>query len=149
MYMQLRERHNQLTTMCSSASVTTSLAISLNLCHTMYMVEQPTNSLSTHSMSTLSNLMHGAFFQSIFTNCDNYVSSTAITSVHLDVITGTVAVLYNNDLMYRYTNVSRRAILKFILDDARSLGRFVNTYCKADTVKCVELANMTPQFVLG
>ena len=100
-------------------------------------------------MSTLSNLMHGAFFQSIFTNCDNYVSSTAITSVHLDVITGTVAVLYNNDLMYRYTNVSRRAILKFILDDARSLGRFVNTYCKADGVKCVELANMTPQFVLG
>ena len=100
-------------------------------------------------MSTLSNLMHGAFFQSIFTHCDNYVSSTAITSVHLDVITGTVAVLYNNDLMYRYTNVSRRAILKFILDDARSLGRFVNTYCKADTVKCVELANLTPSYMLG
>ena len=115
----------------------------------MYMVEQPTNSLFTHSMSTLSNLMHGAFFQSIFTHCDNYVSSTAITSVHLDVITGTVAVLYNNDLMYRYTNVSRRAILKFILDDARSLGRFVNTYCKADTVKCVELANLTPSYMLG
>ena len=72
-------------------------------------------------MSTFSNLMHGAFFQSIFTNCDNYVSSTSVTSIHLDVITGTVAVLYNNDLMYRYTNVSRRAILKFILDDARSL----------------------------
>ena len=116
------------------------------------MVDKPTSSLFTSFtliMSTLSNLMHGAFFQSIFTNCDNYVSSSAITSVHLDVITGTVAVLYNNDLMYRYTNVSRRAILKFILDDARSLGRFVNTYCKADGVKCLELANMTPQFVLG
>ena len=100
-------------------------------------------------MSTVSNLMHGAFFQSIFTNCDNYVSSTSVTSIHLDVITGTVAVLFNNDLMYRYTNVSRRAILKFILDDARSLGRFVNTYCKADGVKCVELANLTPSYVLG
>ena len=116
----------------------------------MYMVEQPTNSLYfILTMSTLSSLMHGAYYQSIFSNCANYVSSTAITSVHLDVITGTVAVLYNNDLMYRYTNVSRRAILKFILDDARSLGRFVNTYCKADGVKCLELANMTPQFVLG
>ena len=146
MFMQLRETH-KLTT--SSVSVTPLLAISLNLCHTMYMVEQPTSSLFTLTMSTFSNLMHGAFFQSIFTQCDNYVSSTAITSVHLDVITGTVAVLYNNDLMYRYTNVSRRAILKFILDDARSLGRFVNTYCKADGVKCVELANLTPNYVLG
>ena len=100
-------------------------------------------------MSTVSNLMHGAFFQSIFTNSPNYVSSTSVTSVHCDVITGTVAVLYNNDLMYRYTGVSRKAILKFILDDARSLGRFVNTYCKADGVKCVELANMTPEYVLG
>ena len=128
-----------------------SLDFRLNLCNTMYMVEQPTNSLTSFilTMSTVSNLMHGAFFQSIFTNCDNYVSSTSVTSIHLDVITGTVAVLFNNDLMYRYTNVSRRAILKFILDDARSLGRFVNTYCKADTVKCVELANMTPNYVLG
>ena len=128
------------------------LDIRSNPCFNICMVEQPTSSLFTSFtliMSTLSNLMHGAFFQSIFSNCDNYVSSTAITSVHLDVITGTVADLYNNDLMDRYTNVSRRAILKFILDDARSLGRFVNTYCKADGVKCVELANMTPQFVLG
>ena len=127
-----------------------SLDFRLNPCFNICMVETPTSSLSTLFtliMSTLSNLMHGAFFQSIFTNCDNYVSSTSVTSVHCDVLTGTVAVLYNNDLMYRYTNVSRRAILKFILDDARSLGRFVNTYCKADGVKCVELANMTPNYV--
>ena len=100
-------------------------------------------------MSTLSNLLQGAFFQSIFKGCENYVSSTSITSVHLDVITGTVAVLYNNDRMYRYTNVSRRAILKFILDDARSLGRFVNIECKADNVKCMELDSVTPTYVLG
>ena len=130
-----------------------SLDFLLIVCHTTCMVDQSTTHYSPTSfiltMSTVSNLMHGAFFQSIFTNCDNYVSSTSVTSIHLDVITGTVAVLFNNDLMYRYTNVSRRAILKFILDDARSLGRFVNTYCKADGVKCVELANLTPSYVLG
>ena len=91
----------------------------------------------------------GNFFQSVFTNCDNYVNSTCADSIHLDVVNGTASVLYKDGSIYRYSNVSRRAILKFILDDARSLGRFVNTYCKADGVKCVELANMTPQYVLG
>ena len=100
-------------------------------------------------MSTLSNLLNGAFFQSIFQGCDNYVSSSSITSVHVDVVTGTVAVLYNNDRMYRYENVSRKAILTFILDKSRSLGRFVNTYCKSADVKWMELANMTPNYVLG
>ena len=100
-------------------------------------------------MSTVSNLMHGAFFQSIFTGCDNYINSTCADSIHVDAVTVTASVLYKDGSIYRYTNVSRRAIVKFILDDARSLGRFVNTYCKADTVKCVELANMTPNYVLG
>ena len=104
---------------------------------------------SFDSMSTLSNLLNGAFFQSIFQGCDNYVSSSSITSVHVDVVTGTVAVLYNNDRMYRYENVSRKAILTFILDKSRSLGRFVNTYCKSADVKWMELANMTPNYVLG
>ena len=104
---------------------------------------------SFDSMSTLSNLLHGAFFQSIFQGCENYVSSSSITSVHVDVVSGTVAVLYNNDRMYRYENVSRKAILTFILDKSRSLGRFVNTYCKSADVKWLELANMTPNYVLG
>ena len=97
----------------------------------------------------LPSIRTGNFFQSIFTMCDNYVASTCADSVHVDAITGTASVLFNDGSIYRYTNVSRRAILKFILDDARSLGRFVNTYCKADGVKCVELANMTPNYVLG
>ena len=100
-------------------------------------------------MSTLSNLLQGGFFQSVFQGCDNYVSSTSITSVHVDVMTGTVAVLYNNDEMYRYTGVSRKAILTFILDKSRSLGRFVNTYCKANDVKCVNLNYVSPNYVLG
>lgn len=100
-------------------------------------------------MSTLSNLLQGGFFQSVFSGCDNYVSSTSITSVHVDVMTGTVAVLYNNDEMYRYTGVSRKAILTFILDSSRSLGRFVNTYCKSNDVKCVNLNYVSPNYVLG
>ena len=130
-----------------------SLDFRLIVCHTTCMVEQSTTYYSLTSftliMSTVSNLMHGAFFQSIFTNSTTTLVLLLLLVFTCDVITGTVAVLYNNDLMYRYTGVSRRAILKFILDDARSLGRFVNTYCKADTVKCVELANLTPNYVLG
>ena len=61
------------------------------------------------------------FFQSIFTQTDNYVASTAADSVHVDAITGTASVLYKDGSIYRYSNVSRRAIVKFILDDARSL----------------------------
>ena len=34
--------------------------------------------------------MFSRFFQSIFTNCDNYVNSTACDSVHVDAISGCV-----------------------------------------------------------
>ena len=37
-----------------------------------------------------------------------------------------------------YTNVSRRAIIKFIMDDARSLGKFVNNVLLSNRVQvCV------------
>ena len=74
--------------------------------------------------------MHGAFFQSIFTNCDNYINSTACDSVHVDALDGTARVMFKDSKgkvqVYDYKNVSRRAIFKFIHDDARSLGKFVN-----------------------
>ena len=70
--------------------------------------------------------MFNKFFQSIFTQCDNYVNSTACDSVHVDAITGTASVLFKNGDLYSYKNVSRRAIIKFIMDDARSMGKFVN-----------------------
>ena len=80
--------------------------------------------------------MFNDFFQSIFTQSDNYVASTAADSVHVDAITGTASVLFKDGSMYNYTNVSRRAIIKFILDDARSLGKFINVVLKQQRVKC-------------
>ena len=73
--------------------------------------------------------MFNKFFQSIFTNSDNYIASTACDSIHVDVLTGTARVMFKDDnrpQIYEYTNVSRRAIMNFMRDDARSLGKFVN-----------------------
>ena len=38
-----------------------------------------------------------------------------------------------------YQGVSRRAILRFIYDAERSLGKFANDVLKANTVKCTEV----------
>ena len=88
--------------------------------------------LFTHSI-----IMFNSFFQSIFTMTDNYVPSTCADSVHVDAVSGTASVLYKDGSIYRYTNVSRRAIIKFILDDARSLGKFVNVVLKQPRVAAV------------
>ena len=58
-----------------------------------------------------------------------------------DAIAGTVTVLFKSGAVYRYDNVRRRAIVKFNIDNAaRSLGKFINNVCKANTVSCVQLA---------
>ena len=92
--------------------------------------------------------MFNKFFQSVFTQCDNYVNSTACDSVHVDAITGTASVLYKNGDVYSYNNVSRRAIIKFMMDDARSLGKFVNNVLLTDRTKCVAHRERL-KFVLG
>ena len=92
--------------------------------------------------------MFNKFFQSIFTNCDNYINSTACDSIHVDAITGTASVLYKDGSIYRYENVSRRAIIKFIMDDARSLGKFINNVLKAERVDAFG-RGAVPTYVLG
>ena len=92
--------------------------------------------------------MFSRFYQSIFTQCDNYINSTACDSVHVDAITGTASVLYKDGSIYRYENVSRRAIIKFILDPARSLGKFVNVVLKQQRVDA-EYHHSMPTYVLG
>jgi len=82
----------------------------------------------------LPSIRQGNFFQSIFTMTDNYVNSTCADSIHVDAVSGTASVLYKDGSIYTYSNVSRRAIIKFILDDARSLGKFINNVLKADRV---------------
>ena len=83
--------------------------------------------------------MFNKFFQSVFTNTDSYINSTACDSVQVDAMTGTASVLYKDGSVYSYTNVSRRAIIKFLMDDARSLGKFVNNVCQASRTKCTSL----------
>ena len=66
--------------------------------------------------------MFSKFFQSIFTNSNNYIASTACDSVHVDAITGTARVMFKDQgsirpQIYDYKNVSRRLIMKFIMDD--------------------------------
>ena len=80
--------------------------------------------------------------------CDNYVNSTCADSVHVDAITGTASVLFNDGNIYRYSNVSRRAIIKFIIDDAKSLGKFINNVLLTDRVRC-EYRTTAPEYVLG
>ena len=92
--------------------------------------------------------MFSEFYQSVFTNCDNYINSTAADTLHVDAITGTASVLYKDGSIYCYENVSRRAIIKFILDPARSLGKFINNVLKAERVDARYVFN-APAYVLG
>jgi hypothetical protein len=88
------------------------------------------------------------FFQSIFTNCDTYVNSTCADSINVDLVSGTASVLYKDGSIYRYSNVSRRAILKFIIDDARSFGKFINNVLKQSRVVAQNHGDM-PRYVLA
>ena len=92
--------------------------------------------------------MFSRFFQSVFTQCDSYINSTCADSIHVDAVTGTASVLYKDGSIYRYTNVSRRAIIKFIFDDARSLGKFVNVVLKQQRVDG-EYRHSMPKYVLA
>ena len=83
-----------------------------------------------HSIIMLPSIRQGNFFQSIFSNCDTYCNSTVADSINVDLLSGTVTVLYKDGSIYRYSNVSRRAIFKFIVDDARSFGKFINNVLK-------------------
>ena len=84
----------------------------------------------------------------MFNQLNTYVNSTAADTLYVDAITGTASVLYKDGSIYTYTNVSRRAIIKFILDDARSLGKFINNVLKAERVNA-EYRFGIPNYVLG
>ena len=86
-------------------------------------------------------IMFNASFQSINSAANGFINSTVVDSIATDAISGTVTVLFKSGAVYRYDNVSRRAIVKFNIDNAaRSLGKFINNVCKADGVSYVELA---------
>ena len=62
------------------------------------------------------------------------INSTAADAIKVDALRGTACVLFTDGSYYKYTNVSRRAIMKFIMDDARSLGKFINNVLKTQRV---------------
>ena len=92
----------------------------------------------------IQTIMFNSFFQSIFTNTDICRAPAGA----LQISNGTASVLYKDGSIYRYTNVSRRAIIKFMLDDARSLGKFINVVLKQQRV-AGEYRLSTPKYVLA
>ena len=72
-------------------------------------------------------------------------TSDAIHCLTADVLRGTARVMYTNGSVYDYTNVSRRAIANFNLQDNMSIGFWVNANCiKPKRVKCTKLYNAIP-----
>ena len=78
-------------------------------------------------------------FQSITNVGDSFVNSTCVQLMNTNVLRGTVDVLFNDDSIYHYSNVSRRDIFKFQLDKSRSLGKFVNNVLTQSRVKTKQI----------
>ena len=53
-------------------------------------------------------------------------NSTCSDGIAVDIIAGTASVLFANGAVYRYTNVSRRAIANLLLNRNISLGFWIN-----------------------
>ena len=56
----------------------------------------------------------------------SYRSSSCVSFIYGDILRGTCEVTYKNGSTYRYTNVSRRALLNLMLNPNLSLGFWVN-----------------------
>ena len=53
-------------------------------------------------------------------------NSSCADGVAVDIISGTASVLFSNGSVYRYTNVSRRAIANLLINPNISLGFWIN-----------------------
>jgi len=81
------------------------------------------------------------FIMSLFVHRGN-INSTCVNILRVSLLNGTATAQLKDGSVYHYTNVSRRAIAKFLLDDARSLGKFFNYVCQAARTKCTAIDNM-------
>ena len=86
-------------------------------------------------------MFNQTFTRSYTFNGTQQLNSTAVEYMNVDALRGMVTVMYRNSgNVYQYTNVSKRACLKFLLDNAgRSMGKFINNACQASRTKCVAL----------
>ena len=74
-------------------------------------------------------------------------SSDAIDCINLNLMRGSVLVMYKGGAVYRYTDVSRRAIANLMLNQNMSLGFWVNANCKRDPeVQCSKMYDSIPTF---
>jgi hypothetical protein len=81
------------------------------------------------------------FIMSLFVHRGN-INSTCVNIMRVSLLNGTATAQLKDGSVYHYTNVSRRAIAKFLMDDARSLGKFFNYVCQAARTKCTAIDNM-------
>jgi hypothetical protein len=79
---------------------------------------------STHKVAT-SHLTHSQMFNTIVP----VRSSDAVYFMTANPLTGTVNVTFNGGNSYKYTGVSRRAILNLLANPNMSLGFWVNANC--------------------
>ena len=82
-----------------------------------------------------------SIIMSLFVHRGN-INSTCVNIMRVSLLNGTATVQLKDGSVYHYTNVSRRAIAKFLLDDAHSLGKFFNYVCQAERTKCTAIDNM-------
>jgi hypothetical protein len=80
-------------------------------------------------------LIH-SIIMSLFVHRGN-INSTCVNVMRVSLLNGTATAQLKDGSVYHYMNVSRRAIAKFLMDDARSLGKFFNFVCQAGRTKCV------------
>jgi len=59
-------------------------------------------------------------------------NSSCSDGIAVDIISGTASVLFSNGSVYRYTNVSRRAIANLLLNRNMSLGFWINDNLKVN-----------------
>ena len=82
-----------------------------------------------------------SIIMSLFVHTGN-IRSTCVNVLRVSLLNGTATAQLKDGAVYHYTNVSRRAIAQFLMDDARSLGKFFNYVCQAARTKCTAIDNM-------
>ena len=63
--------------------------------------------------------------------------NSTCADIYVDALRGTATVMYkNSNKVYRYFNVSRRAILNFIVNPNMSVGMWINANLFQQRVEC-------------
>lgn len=98
--------------------------------------------LDWHNTVPTIHLFNSIMFNKFFNNqVVRHGYSDCAQYIIANVKDGTAVVRYTNGSTYKYTNVSRRALVNLIVNDNISLGRWINDallYCNS---KCAKYGN--------